>query len=75
MNVVDHLCKKYFDGSMAALARFVGVSNAVVWQWKDRNAIRQVHQRDILQESDRVGLGISAEDFFPERLVAAEAAQ
>lgn len=66
MNVVNHISDKFFEGNLAAFARFAGVEPAAVWQWKNRNAIRHEHQRHILLESEKIGLGITAADFFPE---------
>lgn len=74
MNVVEHILNKFFDGNQAAFARFAGVEPAAVWQWKNRNAIRHEHQREILARSDKEGLGITANDFFPETQ-SCEAAQ
>lgn len=67
MNVVTHISEKFFAGSLAALARFADVGDSTVWRWKDLNSIKHDHQRRILDRSDREGLGITADDFFPDR--------
>ena len=74
MNVVEHIVDSYFSGVDAHFAKWIGKNSANIWRWKNGNSIPPSHQREILKKSDDEGLGMTPEDFFPDRMARGQTA-
>lgn len=55
-------------GGVNACARAIGKPKQTTQAWHARGSIPDKHKAEILEASDRLGLGLTKEDFFPNTL-------